>query len=44
MELSDQQRKDLAAAIVAAEDNNVPMTPVSTTYPDADVEDAYRNG
>ena len=42
MKLTDQQRQDLAAAIVAAEDTNTPMTPVSTSYPDADVEDAYR--
>ena len=42
MQLTDAQRDDIAAALFAAEVNATPMEPISATYPDADVEDAYR--
>ena len=42
MKLTDAQRDDLAAALFAAERDAKPMDPISETYPEADVEDAYR--
>ena len=40
--LTDQQVAEAARALHQAELDNVPITPISETYPDADVEDAYR--
>ena len=40
--LTDAQVAEAAAALHNAELENVPITPISETYPDADVEDAYR--
>ena len=40
--LTDQQVAEAARALHQAELDNVPITPISVTYPEADVEDAYR--
>jgi 2-keto-4-pentenoate hydratase len=40
--LTDQQVAEAAQALHQAELDNVPITPISVTYPEADVEDAYR--
>ena len=40
--LTDEQVAAAAPALYRAELDNVPMTPISTTHPDADVDDAYR--
>ncbi len=40
--LTDAQRAELAQALLDAETNRCPIDPVSTTHPDADVDDAYR--
>jgi 2-keto-4-pentenoate hydratase len=40
--LTKGQVADAAAALHTAELDNKPITPISETYPDADVEDAYR--
>lgn len=40
--LTDAQVAEAAAALYRAELDNEPITPISETYPDADVEDAYR--
>ena len=40
--LTDKQRRDAAESLIAAERDHAPIDPISTTYPDADVEDAYR--
>ncbi|MEI6496165.1 MAG: fumarylacetoacetate hydrolase family protein [Actinomycetota bacterium] len=40
--MNDEERRVAAAALLAAEDDRSPIEPMSTTYPDADVDDAYR--
>src|SRR5947208_12695534 len=40
--LTNDQVADAAAALYQAEVDNDPITPISETYPDADIEDAYR--
>jgi len=40
--LSDADRRALAEALYTAERDHAPMDPISTTFPDADVTDAYR--
>ncbi len=40
--LTDAQVAEAASALYRAELDNVPITPISETYPEADVEDAYR--
>src|SRR6266851_2696088 len=40
--LTDKQRRDAAQSLIAAERDHAPIDPISTTYPGADVEDAYR--
>ena len=40
--LTDEQVRRGAAALYRAELDDEPITPISETYPDADVEDAYR--
>ena len=40
--LTDEDVATAAAALHQAELDNVPTTPISETYPDADVDDAYR--
>ncbi len=40
--LTDEDVAAAAAALHQAELDNVPTTPISETYPDADVDDAYR--
>ena len=40
--MSDADRRAAADALFAAERDHAPMDPISTTYPDADVTDAYR--
>ncbi len=40
--LSDDQRADMARALLAAELNNAPIEPFTVTHPDADIEDSYR--
>ena len=40
--LTNEQVAEAAAALHNAELENDPITPISETYPDADVEDAYR--
>jgi 2-keto-4-pentenoate hydratase len=40
--LSDAQRQAAAEALFAAQRDGVPIPPISETYPDADIEDAYR--
>jgi 2-keto-4-pentenoate hydratase len=40
--MNDEERRTAAAALLAAEDDRAPIEPISTTYPDADVDDAYR--
>jgi 2-oxo-hept-3-ene-1,7-dioate hydratase len=42
MMLSNEQVAEAAAALHRAELDNEPITPISETYPDAGVEDAYR--
>jgi len=42
--LTDEQVRQAAEALYQAEITRTPMTPVSETYPDATVEDAYRIG
>ena len=39
--LSDEQRKEAAAALERAEADRVPIDPLTVTYPGMDVEDAY---
>lgn len=40
--LTDEQRAAAARALLDAEYDRAPIEAISTTYPDADVEDAYR--
>jgi len=40
--LTKAQVAEAAAALHTAELENEPITPISETYPDADVEDAYK--
>jgi 2-oxo-hept-3-ene-1,7-dioate hydratase/2-keto-4-pentenoate hydratase len=40
--LTDEQVADVAAALYRAELDHTPIEPISETYPDADVSDAYR--
>ncbi len=40
--MTEAQRREAAEALVEAENTGVWMPPISTTYPGADVEDAYR--
>jgi 2-oxo-hept-3-ene-1,7-dioate hydratase len=40
--LTNDQVSAAAAALYQAELDNQPITPISETYPDADIEDAYR--
>jgi 2-keto-4-pentenoate hydratase len=40
--LTDEQRAAAARALLDAETEHSPIDAISTTYPDADVEDAYR--
>ena len=40
--LSDSQRQAAAEALFAAQRDGAPITPLSETYPDADIEDAYK--
>ena len=40
--LSDELVAEAAAALHTAELDNVPIAPISVTYPDADIADAYR--
>jgi 2-keto-4-pentenoate hydratase len=40
--ITDAQVAEAAAALYQAELDHEPITPISETYPDADVEDAYR--
>ena len=40
--LTNEQVADAATALFNAERDNAPITPISETYPDADIEDAYR--
>jgi 2-oxo-hept-3-ene-1,7-dioate hydratase/2-keto-4-pentenoate hydratase len=40
--LTDEQVGEAAAALYRAEVDNAPITPISETYPDADIDDAYR--
>jgi 2-keto-4-pentenoate hydratase len=40
--LTDDQRRAAAHALLEAEHTRIPITPISSTYPDADVDDAYR--
>jgi 2-oxo-hept-3-ene-1,7-dioate hydratase len=40
--LTDEQVAEVAAALYRAELDCAPIAPISETYPDADVEDAYR--
>jgi 2-keto-4-pentenoate hydratase len=40
--LTDEQVAEAAAALYQAELDNEPIAPISETYPDADVDDAYR--
>jgi 2-keto-4-pentenoate hydratase len=40
--LTDEQRREAAAALYAAERDRAPIPLITTTYPGADVEDAYR--
>jgi 2-oxo-hept-3-ene-1,7-dioate hydratase len=40
--LTDEQVAEAANALYKAELDDEPITPISETYPDADVEDAYR--
>jgi 2-keto-4-pentenoate hydratase len=40
--LTDKQRRDAAKSLIEAERDHAPIDPISTTYPGADVEDAYR--
>jgi 2-oxo-hept-3-ene-1,7-dioate hydratase len=40
--LTNAQVAEAAAALYKAELDNAPITPISETYPDADVDDAYR--
>jgi 2-keto-4-pentenoate hydratase len=39
--VNDEERTKAAAALLTAEDQHQPIEPMSTTYPEADVEDAY---
>ncbi|MGZ4761000.1 MAG: 2-oxo-hept-4-ene-1,7-dioate hydratase, partial [Ilumatobacteraceae bacterium] len=40
--LSDSDVATAAQALFQAELDNIPITPISSTYPNADVDDAYR--
>jgi 2-oxo-hept-3-ene-1,7-dioate hydratase/2-keto-4-pentenoate hydratase len=40
--LTEEQRRAAADALLQAEDTGTPIDPISNTYPDADIEDAYR--
>jgi 2-keto-4-pentenoate hydratase len=40
--LTEEQRTAAARALIAAEANHAPIDALSTTHPDADVDDAYR--
>lgn len=40
--MNDQERLRAAQALLEAEDTGIPIEPMSVTYADADVEDAYR--
>ena len=40
--LTDKQRRAAAQSLIEAERDHAPIDPISTTYPGADVEDAYR--
>ena len=40
--LTDEQVAEAAASLYRAEIDNEPIPPISQTYPDADVDDAYR--
>ena len=40
--LTNEQVAEAATALFNAERDNAPITPISETYPDADIEDAYR--
>jgi 2-keto-4-pentenoate hydratase len=42
MTMTEEQRREAAAALFAAERDRAPIPLITTTYPDADVEDAYR--
>lgn len=42
--MTDEQVRQAAEALYQAEVTNTPMTPISETYPDADIADAYRIG
>lgn len=42
MKLTEAQRKEAAAALFAAERDRKWIEPITLTYPEADVEDAYR--
>lgn len=42
MPLTDAQRKEAAAALIAAERDHAPIEPITLTYEGADIEDAYR--
>lgn len=42
MKLTDAQRKEAAHALIAAERDRAWIEPITLTYPEADVEDAYR--
>lgn len=44
MAMTDQQRRDAAAALFEAELSREWMEPITLTYPDADIEDAYAIG
>ena len=42
--LSDEQVREAAEALHRAELTRTPMAPISETYPEAEVADAYRIG
>jgi 2-oxo-hept-3-ene-1,7-dioate hydratase/2-keto-4-pentenoate hydratase len=42
MKLTEAQHKEAAQALFAAERDHAPIDPITITYPEADVEDAYR--
>jgi 2-oxo-hept-3-ene-1,7-dioate hydratase len=42
MMLTEDQRRAAADALFVAEQTGTPIDPISATYPDADIEDAYR--
>jgi 2-keto-4-pentenoate hydratase len=40
--LTEEQRRAAADALLTAEETGTPIDPISATYPEADVDDAYR--